>query len=228
MNARKWLAALLVVVLIAAGAAWMHQRLLTRHVPIATRLPPSTQPAPTLLGTPTTHPSLLAGGPASAPSLTYAPTPALLILGQYPQQQMVSFPPALLSYSTVNGKLQARLYTDDPPAALEADYNGNSFDLEMPLNVSTASDVSHAVWRLQKFTDQPDESPLGIFIHGQQQRLHPENVLCQFFPRKDGRVVVLLLQGQFQLLDQSRIDQGYTQPQHIMVQGRIVAQVVAR
>src|SRR3954464_5358149 len=71
--------------------------------------------------------------PANPP--TTAPTeraPAVLLVEQKP----LTFPPAILQISNHDGQLMATLMSDDPKAAIDDNYHGNSFYLEMPLQMS--------------------------------------------------------------------------------------------
>lgn len=211
---------LLLMVGLIAGLALYVRETAERPSPVVS-LPVTHWPTdPALSSTPPASPATqpITAVPASTP----APVRAYLVVGS----QQVWFPPALISFTTSHGQLSARLFTDDPPEAIEADYVGNSFDLDMPLNVSTVQDLRKATWMLQstQSMEYPDDSPHGVFIHGQQQRLHPQYAAAQFFPQRNGQVIVVL-RGWFLSEDATHTEPGFNIPQRVAVFGRIIAQI---
>lgn len=136
------------------------------------------------------------------------------------------FPPAILRVSPADGHLHARLFTDDPPQAIETNYRGNSFDLMMTLNVPDAGQLSQAVWQFTG-SEQPQqrESSRGIFLDGQRQRLHAQAVVVKFNP--DGTDVDVLVDGWFMLYANSAKDVAPSPPQRVYVKGHVAAKLLS-
>jgi hypothetical protein len=186
------------------------------------------------------HPSGVATGPASQPVAVTQPPPtqpaqqaplASLMIGG----KQFWFPPAVLRLSVVDGKVNARLTTDDPKEALEPNYQGNSFDLEMP-DIADDADwqqTNQGTWSFVSQTSQTqsDDSPHGIFLLGQAKRLYPKMARVDF--SANGALVTVTLQGQFLLYDNTArpdqpTDQPFAPPQLVNVQGVLQATVPAK
>src|SRR5438045_3131982 len=60
--------------------------------------------------------------------------PSVILIDQKPY----SFPPAILQLRNRDGQVSAILMSDDPKEAINEDYRGNSFYLEMPLQIADA------------------------------------------------------------------------------------------
>ena len=99
---------------------------------------------------------------------------------------MVLFPAAKLRLDEADGKIVARLFSDDPKGALEANYVGNSFYLQLPLDeddakdVKSAADLSGVVLKYQNPTRERDDTPYGIFLEGRRWVLQPADVNVTF------------------------------------------------
>lgn len=187
----------------------------TRPVAVAV---PATFPAtePSAAADATTQPSV----PHQATAQQPAVEEASLIVGT----QQVWFPPALLRLTPADGRLTARLTSDDPPTAIEENYHGNSFDLDMALDVSDASEIGQAVWVYKSVSsEQQDDSPHGVFLDGQRRRLHPQDVVAQF--QRQGPKVAVTVRGWFLLYDTDHGDRPFALPQRVFVQGRLLAAV---
>ena len=99
---------------------------------------------------------------------------------------MVLFPAAKLRLDEADGQVVARLFSDDPKGALEANYVGNSFYLQLPLDeddakdVKSAADLSGVVLKYQNPTRERDDTPYGIFLEGRRWVLQPADVNVTF------------------------------------------------
>ncbi len=113
--------------------------------------------------------------------------------------KLTQFPSAKLVLTKKSGNIIALLCSDDPATAIESNYAGNSFMLDMKLDIEKSQDLSSAVWQFKAAGRQSRNSANGIFLHGARQQMQPTDVKVTF--EKDGDQVVALLSGQFLLLD---------------------------
>jgi hypothetical protein len=104
--------------------------------------------------------------------------------------KVFSFPRAMLRLRTTDTGVTALLYSDDPPAALRDNYTGNSYYLQMNLDITDAKDIGAAHWIFR--------SPDGIFLNGHAIELQPIDVQVKF----DGAApaVTISLSGKFLVL----------------------------
>jgi hypothetical protein len=99
---------------------------------------------------------------------------------------MVLFPAARLRLDASDGKVVARLFSDDPKGALDANYVGNSFYLQLALevddakNVKTVADLNGIALKYQNPTRERDDEPYGIFLEGRRWVLQPSDVNVTF------------------------------------------------
>jgi hypothetical protein len=161
--------------------------------------------------------------PTSAPSTqaadSIAPTtqPSTLLIDGKP----IEFPPAKLRVSKTDGHVVARLYTNDPKAALADDYHGNGYDLLMQLDdINSPAEIYNAVWDFKAASHDSPTTPYGIFLDGIRYQLVPSQVTAHFIG--DSLMVRVDLQGQF-------IRQNQTDPNDpsklVNVSGRLLAPV---
>jgi hypothetical protein len=130
----------------------------------ATTSAPATQPAP-----------VSSVAPASAP--TTQVTPAYIWL----EDRRYEFPPAKVILRTKDDQLLALLFSDDPPNAIDDNYTGNSFYLELPdLECPEAGKINGALWSYKAPNSERAESVSGIFLHGRRTHLQPLDVQVQF------------------------------------------------
>jgi hypothetical protein len=110
---------------------------------------------------------------------TTAPTeraPTVVMLDQKP----LSFPPAILQVRTRDGQFTGILMSDDPKDAIDENYHGNSFLLEMPLQVTDLKDLNGDVFRYDSPTSEQTDSPYGIFLDGGRIQLQPLQMQVSF------------------------------------------------
>jgi hypothetical protein len=95
-------------------------------------------------------------------------------------QKPVSFPPAVLRTRVHDGQLIAVLMSDDPKDAVDDNYHGNSFYLEMPMDGAEMKDLPGFVYRYVAPTNERSDSLNGIFLDGNRQQLQPLRIQVKF------------------------------------------------
>lgn len=106
-------------------------------------------------------------------------------------QQSHEFPPARLMVEPRSSGVNAILYSDDPPEAIRRDYTGNSFYLQMELDIPEAGAIGRAVWDYRARTAQPTDSPMGIFLEGRKYQLQPLAAQARFERLEDQTMIWL-------------------------------------
>ena len=149
-------------------------------------------------------PAQASNAPATQPAATDETAPARNIdRAVEPMASMMMidraqqwFPPARLRLTSVDGKVVARLYSDDPKDVLTGKDTVNCYDLMMTLpDISDPADISKAVWTSRASSMEKQDSPYGIFLNKQQDVLQPMYVTVTF-AKNDSRVSVAI-QGTF-------------------------------
>jgi hypothetical protein len=180
--------------------------------------PTSPKPAPTLAPTTApaaTQPSASADARNVAPS-TQPATSELLINGQ-----VYKFPVAKLRVGKSTDHVVARLYTDDPKAALDDDYKGNRYDVQMSLdNLREPQQVCMASWQYKAMSHEYVNAPYGIFLEGMRYQLQPLNASARFLGTM--LMVQVDLEGQFLLFDNA--DKSAV-PKTVFVKGTLLAPI---
>ena len=168
---------------------------------------------------PTTAPSADSDPTALAPTTAPSSRPAvseLLIDGR-----PYTFPTAKLRVGKVNDRVVARLYTNDPKAALDDDYKGNHFDLQMKLDdVHEPQMVAMSVWQYQAHSREYTDSPYGIFLEGMKFQLQPYNVTTHFVGTM--LMVQVDLDGEFLAFD---LSEPNSTPKTVYVKGSLLAPI---
>jgi hypothetical protein len=114
---------------------------------------------------------------ATSPATTQAATESLINI----DGNLVLFPAAKLRIDESDGKVVARLFSDDPKgAALDENYDGNSFYLQIELDPEDAKDLNGVVLTYRAPTSERDDSPYGIFLEGRRWVLQPDDVKVAF------------------------------------------------
>src|SRR3954468_20644064 len=111
----------------------------------------------------------------------------------------VEFPPAKLVITKKAGGLEAILCSDDPPSAIEPNYMGNSFMIEMKLDIDDPAELPTAVWEYKTEKQTPQDSTTGIFLDGARRQMQPADVRVTF--ERQGDRVVAILGGKFLSFD---------------------------
>lgn len=130
--------------------------------------------------------------PATSP--TTRPAAVLTINGS-----AVQFPPAKLVLTKKAGGLEAILCSDDPPTAIEPNYRGNSFMIEMKLDIDDPADLPSAVWEFKSPSNDLQDSTTGIFLNGARRQMQPSDVKVTF--AKEGDVVAASIAGTFLIFE---------------------------
>jgi len=170
------------------------------------------------------------GGSTSAPPAAAAPIAtattqpttlpaAVLNIDGKPTQ----FPSAKLVLIKKTGSINAILCSDDPPTAIESTYVGNSFMLDMKLDIENPQDLPSAVWQFKATNREPHNSTNGIFLNGARRQMQPADVKVTF--EKQGDQVVASLSGQFLQLDSH---DAAAEPKTVDVNGRLNAVVLVQ
>ena len=137
--------------------------------------------------TPTTQAS---AAPSTEP--TTQPQASILMIDGQPD----TFGPAMLRLTKTDGKLEARLYSNEPKGVLTGDETVDSYDFDMMLpDISDPAQIGQAVWTSKSPSSQEEDSPYGIFLNHQKKILQPMDVTVQFAGQApDVRVII---QGMF-------------------------------
>jgi hypothetical protein len=168
-------------------------------------------------GTSTSSPPVVIAPIADASTQPTTLPSAVLNIDGKPTQ----FPSAKLVLTKKSGGIRALLCSDDPATAIESNYAGNSFMLDMKLEIENPQDLASAVWQFKTVNQGTHNSTNGIFLNGARRQMQPADVKVTF--EKDGDQVVASLSGQFLLLDSH--DTGAA-PKTVDVSGRLSAVVL--
>lgn len=159
--------------------------------------------------------------PSAATEPTTAPASQPLSSQLFIDDQPVRFPQARLRVSKSNGHVIARLYSNDPKAAINDDYQGNSYDLVMHLDdIREPQQVYLSQWQFSARSREYVETPYGIFLDGIRHQLQPINVTAKFLG--DMTMVRIDLDGQFLQFDSSDPNQP---GKPVQVRGSLLAAV---
>ena len=175
---------------------------------------PSTAPAsdPTLAAQATTY-------PATGPASTQPRATSMLIDGR-----LVQFPPAKLVLKS-RGGVHALLFSDDPPDAIRDDYAGNSFYLDIVLDIEAPDQLATTKWIYKAPNSERSDTVSGIYLDGRKKHLQPFDVVAEF-DHEPGRAVKVYLNGQFLLFGAD--DEPTSPGQLIVVSAEIDAPVAQK
>jgi hypothetical protein len=204
MNSMRWFIAIVLV------AGWQLGCDSSSPSPAkqATTAAPTTAPA-------TTQPDAVASNLTPAPS-TQPATSELLINGQ-----VYKFPVAKIRASKSSDHVVARLFTDDPKAALDDDYKGNRYDIQMSLdNVREPQQIYMASWQCKAMSHEYVNVPYGIFLEGMRYQLQPLDASARFLGTM--LMVQVDLEGQFLLFDNA---DKTALPKTVFVKGTLLAPI---
>lgn len=176
--------------------------------PTARRHPPEASPAPT------TPPAQAAAQAALQPSTR---PPVVLIVDEQPRE----FPPARLFVESRNGKTVALLMSEDPREAIDDDYTGNSFYLEVAFDEEVDS-LRDRVWQFQATSPERSDGPHGLFLEGNRKQLQPFELKVHFEgPKEPGAEGVAWISGTFYQFEEAPPDGRAPPPRIVPVAGRI-------
>ncbi len=132
--------------------------------------------------------------PTSMPATTQA-TPSFIWIDQHPYE----FPPARLMLKNEDEKVVALLFSDDPPNAIDDNYTGNSFYLEMPLETAEEGKLTGASWVYKAPNSERVDTVSGVFLEGRRKHLQPFDVRVEF--ESAASPVKVLIGGTFLLFE---------------------------
>ncbi len=151
-----------------------------------------------------------ATAPATLPATTQAAREALINI----DGNLVLFPAARMRLDESDGKTVVRLFSDDPKgAALDENYDGNSFylqiDLDEPLDETLdgaldggdAKNLDGVQLTYRAPSSERDDSPYGIFLEGRRWVLQPADVRVAF--EGTGSPLDVTISGTFLMFDTS-------------------------
>ena len=122
--------------------------------------------------------------PSTAPTTTTGPATTQTAEAMMDiDGNMVLFPPARVRLDEADGKLIARLFSDDPKHALDENYDGNSFYLQLDVDPADTPDgrsLGGTVLTYRGSGSERDDSPYGIFLEGRRWILQPADVRIAF------------------------------------------------
>lgn len=107
-----------------------------------------------------------------------------MIIDQKPRE----FPPPKLVVEERNGRTVALLLSDDPPEALNPNYTGNSYYIEMTFD-EKLKDLAGHEWVYEAPSADRLESTNGIFLEGNRKQLQPFQVKIKFQADPGGDIV---------------------------------------
>lgn len=145
---------------------------------------PATEPALVSTTAPSTHPAT-------------EPTMSMMVI----DERIYTFPPARLRVQQKRSgdPVVAVLFSDDPKNAIDDNYTGNSYYLEMTLDVASPDELGQAVWMYKAPSSSRMNSTSGIFLDGTKVQLQPLEVRVEFEPR--GQEMGVMMQGHYLLFD---------------------------
>ncbi|MDQ3440914.1 MAG: hypothetical protein M3478_11255 [Planctomycetota bacterium] len=123
-----------------------------------------------------------ATGPSTSPATTQAAAESMINI----DGNLVLFPGAKLRIDEADGKTVARLFSDDPKgAALDENYEGNSFYLQIELDADEvqtgdAKNLNGVELTYKAPSSERDDTPYGIFLEGRRWVLQPADVRVAF------------------------------------------------
>ena len=113
----------------------------------------------------------------TSPATTQAAAESLINI----DGNLVLFPGAKLRIDEADGKTVARLFSDDPKgAALDENYDGNSFYLQIELDEDDAKNLNGVELTYKAPSSERDDTPYGIFLEGRRWVLQPADVRVTF------------------------------------------------
>jgi hypothetical protein len=142
-------------------------------------------------------------------------------------QQRYEFPPARMIVRTKDDQLSALLFSDDPPAAIDDRYTGNSYYLEItdPQLVEGSTTLAGALWVFKAPNSERAETVSGIFLQGRRRHLQPFEVRAEF--ANDTAPIKVILGGTFLMFD-NEIDNAAQLPGRLVhVRAELEADVKA-
>jgi hypothetical protein len=176
------------------------------------------RPATPTAAAPATSPSVAPTQPATTQAATRPAVTVMVIDGN-----RVIFPAARLRLEESGDHFNALLFSDDPPEAIRDTYQGNSFYIQMALDIDDAKSLPGAVWTHKAPSQsEREDTPYGIYLAGRKTQLVPYDVRAKF---SADQPIKLMIAGQFMVLRDSA--RGTALPQTAVVAAEIPLKVDA-
>ncbi|HEV2294891.1 MAG TPA: hypothetical protein VGR35_13645 [Tepidisphaeraceae bacterium] len=186
-----------------------------RPVPDPDPVAPAPVPPAPSIGTRPSMKSL-----ATAPATTQSAAESLINI----DGNLVLFPAAKMRIDSSDGKTVVRLFSDDPKgAALDANYDGNSFYLQIELDPEDAKALDGVQLTYRAPSSERDDSPYGIFLEGRRWVLQPADVRVTF--EGSSSPLDVQVSGTFLMFDSN---DETAKPHHVKVHANLTATVLAR
>jgi hypothetical protein len=133
--------------------------------------------------------------PATRAATTQFATKSVIYVDRVPY----TFPPAKLVWHKEKGaeKIRTLLCSNDPPEVVSPNYQGNRYSFEMMADAAdSVADLSKAEYSYRAPSQEPQDTPNGIFLDGDRTHLQPYEILVTFERREDKQIVAEI-QGTF-------------------------------
>jgi hypothetical protein len=133
--------------------------------------------------------------PATRAATTQFATKSVIYVDKVPY----TFPPAKLVWHKEKGadKIRTLLCSNDPPDVVSPTYQGNRYSFEMMVDaVDSVADLSQADYVYRAPSQEPQDTPNGIFLDGDRTHLQPFEIRVTFERREDKQIVAEI-QGTF-------------------------------
>lgn len=136
-------------------------------------------------------------------------------------EKMVAFPRARLLLQETQPQVTLLLFSDDPRNALDADYAGNRYYLQIQLDIDDIANLASTDWHFKAASMDRDDSPNGVFLEGDKQHLQPYDVTIVF--AQVGPQIGMTIDGQFLAFMNRPAEAG--PPRAVLVQGSLLAEL---
>ncbi|HEX4796634.1 MAG TPA: hypothetical protein VH370_22775 [Humisphaera sp.] len=192
MKAKPWLTAMLAGALLSGC---------DRDQTASTK-PPATQPAAAASTTQSADASIVIDPSIlQPPPHVSLPKTSSFLVHDGVSDRIYDFPAAILRLTKhEEGKYDAVLYSNDPKAALNPGYTGNSFYLQMKLDIDDPHKLVNVPWGYRTNSTEHEESGDGIFLQGNRIHLQPSDVAASF-NGGDNKLVQVIVAGKFLKFD---------------------------
>jgi hypothetical protein len=197
MNVKSWMSCLLLIVGMAAGCERPAD-----SPPAPAPAPPAAEPALPV----ETAPEPRTSAAPAVPALSF-----LMIDGQ-----LFEFPRARLRLKNQDDQVAVLLFSDDPAHANNDAYTGNSYYLDMRLDIDDPVDFNDQIWPYKASSSERAESPNGVFLDGWTRHLQPFDIVVEF--EKHEKLATVWIAGRFMMF---HTRDRNVPPQLVPVSGRL-------
>src|SRR5437016_3990690 len=172
VKSERWIIAMLAVALLAGSDSEQTASTGTPTTRSAATAPTTQSSDPTVI----IDPSIL-----NPPPQVPLPKTSSFLVHDGITDRIYDFPAAILRLTKrEDGKYDAVLYSNDPKSALNAGYTGNSFFIQMRLDIDDPHKLVNVPWGYRTNSTEHEESGDGIFLQGNRIHLQPSDVAATF------------------------------------------------